>query len=80
MTETPAEEDKYVDQSNFDSTNLKSGTYNRLTDRLVIRFQSGAVYTYEDVPDNVWEELKSARSHGKYFNRMVKDRFEYERK
>ena len=46
---------------------------------LEIEFQSGAVYQYLDVPQKVHEELIGAKSKGQYFNREIRDDYEFVR-
>lgn len=46
---------------------------------LEIEFASGLVYRYFDVPQDVYEGLMTAPSHGEYFARHIRDAgFAYE--
>ena len=45
------------------------------TQELEITFTSGRGYTYNNVPENVWESFCSARSAGSYFASQIKDRY-----
>lgn len=42
---------------------------------LDIQFTSGRSYTYENVPQRVFEELRDAGSPGQYFHSSIKDRY-----
>ena len=42
---------------------------------LAIEFSSGAVYEYDDVPAECFEQLVQAESCGRFFNRAIRDRF-----
>lgn len=42
---------------------------------LTVRFTTGRVYAYEDVPHRVYEAFRFARSKGRYFNEYIRDRF-----
>ena len=44
---------------------------------LEITFVSGRVYAYRDVPPEVSEEFQMARSKGEFFNRHIRDFFEF---
>lgn len=42
---------------------------------LHIRFNSGGLYAYYNVPTTVYNGLMSAGSHGKYFHANIKGRY-----
>lgn len=62
------------------STVVKHMHYNPDNKQLTVVFQSGAVYTYHDVPESVYAGFKAARSKGKYLNRYIVDSYPFERK
>jgi len=45
---------------------------------LEIRFESGRIYQYYDVPEIVYEGMLSAESKGQYFNRHIRGKFPYQ--
>jgi hypothetical protein len=55
------------------SSNLQSVGYDEESRILTIEFRNGSVYEYEGVPPDVYSELMSAKSHGKYFHRQIRD-------
>ena len=57
-----------VSSSDIDSIGYESGT-------LHIRFNSGGLYAYYNVPQSVYQGLMSAGSHGSYFHANIKGRF-----
>jgi hypothetical protein len=59
------------------STTLSSTVYDASRQLLWLEFQSGAVYGYFGVPPQVHQDLISAPSKGKYFNRSIRGRFAY---
>ena len=59
------------------SSNLSSIGYDSESHTLEIEFHSGGVYQYFDVPQQIWDELMRASSHGSYFHRHVKDRYRW---
>lgn len=59
------------------STSIKSVGYNLLSSSLEIEFHSGSVYSYRNVPERVYNQLMAASSKGTYFNRHIKDVYNY---
>ncbi|QQV02898.1 MULTISPECIES: KTSC domain-containing protein [Chryseobacterium] len=49
------------------------------TEILRIIYQSGAVYDYLNVPFEISEKFREARSKGQFLNRVIKTRFSYKR-
>ena len=47
---------------------------------LLIGFQSGKQYVYEDVPPEIANGLKAAGSRGEYFNDQIRDRYKFRRR
>ena len=60
------------------STVISSFFYNADTRTLKIVFVSGLVYNYKDVPEKTYQALKTSFSKGIYFNRYIKDNYEFE--
>ena len=47
---------------------------------LEIEFHSGgSVYQYFHVPEQEYNGLMNAQSHGKYFNQNIKNKYQYEK-
>jgi hypothetical protein len=61
------------------SSNVASVGWDRETSTLEVEFTSGAIYQYFDVREDVFRELISAASVGKYFNEHVKGNYRYAR-
>lgn len=59
------------------SSNLRSIGYDLKSLTLEIEFHDGSVYQYFDVPESVYNALMSASSHGSFFHRHIKDRFQW---
>ena len=59
-----------VESSNIESVGMSG-------DDLIVKFKTGATYSYKDVPIRVFIELTTAESVGRYFNREVKGKYEY---
>ena len=61
------------------SSNVANYGYDPKRAILVIGFLDGSIYTYNDVPEAVWQRFQSASSKGKFVWREVRDVFEYQR-
>ncbi len=59
------------------SANLQSFRYDETTNTLTIKFRSGAVYRYADVPADVVDEMRWAESRGRYFHRFIRYAYSY---
>jgi len=55
-----------------ESSNIEAIAYVPETDGLLVRFSSGSVYSYSDVPAEVFEDFKDAGSKGKFLNEQIK--------
>lgn len=61
------------------STDLSHAKYDLDSGALRIRFHSGEVYEYHDVPRHVYDVLLAAPSKGKYFHQNIKGKYEFTR-
>ena len=59
------------------STVIRSFDYDSHTHRLDVRFVSGRLYSYFDVPERVVEAMRRATSKGGFFNRRIRDRYRF---
>ena len=61
-----------MERQSVESSNLASIGYDAENEILEVEYKHGGVYQYFDVPENVYEELMDADSHGQYFDRNIK--------
>jgi len=61
------------------STTIHSFDYDPRRKQLRIVFQSGRTYTYQDVPQQTFEQLKAADSKGEFFNAHIRENFRFVR-
>ncbi|HEX2875039.1 MAG TPA: KTSC domain-containing protein [Polyangiaceae bacterium] len=54
---------------------MRSIGYDRATRTLEVEFKNGGVYLYDDVPPELWSELRRAASKGQFFQERVRDQF-----
>lgn len=66
-------------RQSVESSNLSSIGYDAENETLEVQFNHGGVYQYFDVPENVYEELMNADSHGRYFVQNIKDDYEFQK-
>mgnify|MGYP003150729519 CR=1 FL=1 len=68
-----------IERSGVSSSNVASVGYNKDEEVLEVEFNSGAVYQYYGVSEEVYLNMLSANSVGKYFNDSVKDIYPFSR-
>ena len=60
------------------STILRFG-YDRDTQILTVEFKKGSSYNYFDVPEPVFEQMKTAGSRGQFLAQSIKGAYRYAR-
>jgi len=58
---------------------IKSFDYDGGKKTLRIEFNNGSIYQYHDVPESVYQEMKTTASIGQYFNAKIRDKYGFER-
>jgi len=61
------------------SSNIAEIGYDKDNEILEIAFIGGGVYQYDGVPEDVYNELMEAGSHGSFFYRNIRSQFAYRR-
>lgn len=61
------------------SSVIRLYSYDEAARRLRVRFVSGSVYDYDDVPVELVEALAAAESKGRFFGTHIRDHFPYRR-
>ncbi len=61
------------------STVIRSFKYDAGSRHLLIVFQSGRRYEYDDVPFEIYQALKAAPSKGEFFNSYIRNNFSFVR-
>ena len=59
------------------SSQIQKVKYNSSTKILTVTFKGNNTYEYYDVPINVFEELLTAESAGKYLNAKIKQIYKF---
>jgi len=60
-----------------DSSNIASIGYDAKSQTLEIEFLNGGVYQYFDVPNQIYEAMMNASSHGQYLAQNIKGNYRY---
>ena len=45
---------------------------------LEVEFESGRVYQYYDVPEDIYDAMLNSESKGRYFNQHIRGKFPYQ--
>lgn len=61
------------------SSNVAGFSYDVGNQVLTVEFNSGSRYDYYDVPEHIFEGMKTADSKGKYLNAEIKGHYRYAR-
>lgn len=66
---------------NIVSSNIKTADYDREKRELKLTFINRPrwVYTYFNVPANIWTEFVRSQSKGQYFSDIIKEVYRYSR-
>jgi KTSC domain-containing protein len=68
---------KQIPKKHVLSTAVWAVGYDEPRGVLQMELMNGAVYDYLDVPRSVYERFMNADSKGGYYNREVRDKYEY---
>jgi hypothetical protein len=64
-----------VSMESVPSTNISAVGYDETTGTLIVRFNNGSTYRYDQVPAHEHEGLLKAPSAGKYFNGQIRPKY-----
>lgn len=68
-----------MDRYNVASSNISSIGYDSTTQTLEVEFVDGAVYQYYGVPQNMYDQIMSESSKGRFLNTYIKNAYAYSR-
>ena len=63
----------------IESSNLKTTEYDTEAKKLVVEFNNGTRYEYEEVPHNIFAQLRLSDSQGKFFNTSISKTYKYKK-
>ena len=62
------------------SSNVKKTEYDLDSKKLLVEFNNGIKYEYDDVPHNVYTQFRMAESQGKFFSTNIAKNYKYVKK
>jgi hypothetical protein len=62
-----------------ESSNVAEIGYDGNDQELWVRFANGALYVYQNVPPDIWDQFVNAPSMGKFIHTHMKNRYPYSR-
>jgi hypothetical protein len=61
------------------SSNIKRTEYDTNSKELVVEFNNGLIYSYENVPHQLYTQFRMSESQGKFFSSKISKTFKYKR-
>ena len=59
------------------SSNIAKTEYDTETKKLVVEFNNGARYEYDEVPHQLYTQFRISESQGKFFNSKIAKSYQY---
>jgi hypothetical protein len=61
------------------SSNIKKTEYDTETKKLVVEFNNGLKYEYDDVPHQIYTKFRMSESQGKFFTTDISKVYKYKK-
>lgn len=61
------------------SSNIKFTQYDTSTKKLLVEFNNGLKYEYDEVPHQLYTQFRMSESQGKFFNSKIAKNFKYKK-
>lgn len=61
------------------SSNLKKTEYDTLTKKLLVEFNNGTSYEYDEIPHQLYTQFRMSESQGKFFSSKISKNFKYKK-
>lgn len=61
------------------SSNIKKTEYDVESKKMIVEFNNGFTYEYEEVPHNTYTQFRKAESQGKFFVAEISKKFKYKK-
>jgi phage baseplate assembly protein gpV len=61
------------------SSNIKKTEYDTETKKLLVQFNNGALYEYDEVPHQLYTQFRLSESQGKFFTTKISKVFKYKK-
>ena len=63
----------------IESSNLVKTEYDTETKNLLVTFNNGALYEYQEVPHQLYTQFRMSESQGKFFSSKIAKTFKYKK-
>jgi len=61
------------------SSNIKKTEYDTESKKLIVEFNNGFKYEYEDVPHQIYTRFRMTESQGKFFTSDISKKYKYKK-
>jgi hypothetical protein len=61
------------------SSNIRKTEFDTESKELVVEFNNGLIYSYEDVPHQIYTQFRMSESQGKFFSTKISKTFKYKK-
>jgi hypothetical protein len=61
------------------SSNIKKTEYDTETKNLLVTFNNGAIYEYQEIPHQLYTQFRMSESQGKFFSGKIAKTFKYKK-
>jgi hypothetical protein len=61
------------------STNIKKTEYDTESKKLLVTFNNGALYEYDEVPHQLYTQFRMTESQGKFFSTKISKIYKYKK-
>jgi hypothetical protein len=61
------------------SSNIRKTEYDTITKKLIVEFNNGTKYEYDEVPHQLYTQFRMSESQGKFFSSKIAKTFKYKK-
>lgn len=61
------------------SSNIKRTEYDTATKQLVVEFNNGTKYLYDNLPHEIYTKFRLSKSQGEFFNSNISKKYTYKK-
>lgn len=61
------------------SSNIKRAEYDTESKKLIVEFNNGLKYEYDDVPHQIYTKFRMSESQGKFFTTDISKKYKYKK-
>lgn len=63
----------------IESSNIRKTEYDTETKKLLIEFNNGTIYEYDEVPHQLYTQFRMSESQGKFFHSKISKSYKYKK-